>query len=217
MSIAKNWNKITQELPEDVLLVAVSKYRSEEEFMALYECGQRDFAENRVQELQRKKEELPDDIRWHMIGHLQRNKVKYIAPWVHMIHSVDSPRLAAEINKQALSAGRSIPCLLQVHIASEESKFGFSREELLDFLKSHECRQMQNIEWRGLMGMASNTPDQEQVRREFSGLKDLLQECSAQMGNPPAFNELSMGMSNDYLLALECGASILRLGSVLFA
>jgi pyridoxal phosphate enzyme (YggS family) len=217
MSIAKNWNKITQELPEDVLLVAVSKYRSEEEFMALYECGQRDFAENRVQELQRKKEELPDDIRWHMIGHLQRNKVKYIAPWVHMIHSVDSPRLAAEINKQALSAGRSIPCLLQVHIASEESKFGFSREELLDFLKSHECRQMQNIEWRGLMGMASNTPDQEQVRREFSGLKDLLQECSALMGNPPAFNELSMGMSNDYLLALECGASILRLGSVLFA
>lgn len=217
MSIAKNWNKITQELPEDVLLVAVSKYRSEEEFMALYECGQRDFAENRVQELQRKKEELPDDIRWHMIGHLQRNKVKYIAPWVYMIHSVDSPRLAAEINKQALSAGRSIPCLLQVHIASEESKFGFSREELLDFLKSHECRQMQNIEWRGLMGMASNTPDQEQVRREFSGLKDLLQECSAQMGNPPAFNELSMGMSNDYLLALECGASILRLGSVLFA
>lgn len=217
MSIAKNWNKITQELPEDVLLVAVSKYRSEEEFMALYECGQRDFAENRVQELQRKKEELPDDIRWHMIGHLQRNKVKYIVPWVHMIHSVDSPRLAAEINKQALSAGRSIPCLLQVHIASEESKFGFSREELLDFLKSHECRQMQNIEWRGLMGMASNTPDQEQVRREFSGLKDLLQECSALMGNPPAFNELSMGMSNDYLLALECGASILRLGSVLFA
>jgi pyridoxal phosphate enzyme (YggS family) len=217
MSIAKNWNKITQELPEDVLLVAVSKYRSEGEFMALYECGQRDFAENRVQELQRKKEELPDDIRWHMIGHLQRNKVKYIAPWVHMIHSVDSPRLAAEINKQALSAGRSIPCLLQVHIASEESKFGFSREELLDFLKSHECRQMQNIEWRGLMGMASNTPDQEQVRREFSGLKDLLQECSALMGNPPAFNELSMGMSNDYLLALECGASILRLGSVLFA
>lgn len=217
MNIAENWNKITQELPEDVLLVAVSKYRSEEEFMALYDCGQRDFAENRVQELQRKKEELPNDIRWHMIGHLQRNKVKYIAPWVHMIHSVDSPKLASEINKQALSAGRIIPCLLQVHIAVEESKFGFSREELLDFLKSDACKQMQNIEWRGLMGMGSNTPDQEQLRSEFSGLKNLLQECSSQLAIPQAFKELSMGMSNDYPLALECGASILRLGSVLFA
>lgn len=214
-------NKITEYREKlrkyDTRLIAVSKTKPNEDLLQAYEKGQRDFGENKVQELARKAEELPKDIQWHMIGHLQRNKVKYIAPFVHLIHSVDSPRLAIEINKQAVKNNRSIACLLQVYIADEETKFGFSEDELLDFLNSEGFGNLKNIKVTGLMGMATNTDDQEQIRREFANLKRISDRIASEINSDHvSMQELSMGMTSDYIIACEEGSTMVRIGSAIF-
>jgi pyridoxal phosphate enzyme (YggS family) len=196
-------------------LIAVSKTHPPELIQEAYDAGQRIFGENKVQEMASKYEVLPKDIQWHLIGHLQTNKVKYIAPWVNLIHSVDSPRLAEEIDKQGRKAGRVIPCLLQIHIAKEETKFGFDRVELLDFLKN--LKGFTGLSIEGLMGMATLTDNQEQVRREFRELKNLFEEIGKM--NLPAsvrMKELSMGMSGDYKIAIEEGSTMVRIGTAIF-
>ena len=198
-------------------LVAVSKTHTPEEIMVLYRQGQRDFGENRVQELVPKWEEMPKDIRWHAIGHLQTNKVKYIAPFVHMIHSVDSLKLLQEIDKQAEKAGRIIPCLLQIHIAEEETKFGLDRQELIALLEEPDFSALKHVEVQGLMGMATFTENETQVRKEFKYLRALLEEVKARFfAKTDSFRELSMGMSSDYHLAIQEGSTIVRVGSLLF-
>ncbi len=198
-------------------LVAVSKTRSREDIHRLYRLGQRHFGENRVQEMQEKQPLLPADIHWHLIGHLQRNKVKYIADFVHLIHSVDSARLLQEIQIQGERLGRVIPVLLQVHIAQEKSKFGWNSDELHKWLKSDSWQNLNHVEIRGLMGMATLTSEVKQVRSEFSGLKKLFEQLKGgAFSGRESFSELSMGMSGDWELALEEGATILRIGSMLF-
>ncbi|GAB5525701.1 MAG: YggS family pyridoxal phosphate-dependent enzyme [Roseivirga sp.] len=214
-------NKITEYREKlrkyDTRLIAVSKTKPNEDLLQAYEAGQRDFGENKVQELARKSEELPKDIKWHMIGHLQRNKVKYLAPFVHLIHSVDSPRLAKEINKQAAKNDRVIDCLLQVYIANEDTKFGFSEEELMDFLTSDEFNQLRNIRITGLMGMATNTEDQVQIRSEFASLKRISDRIGAELSTDQiSMQELSMGMTSDYVIACEEGSTMVRIGSAIF-
>ncbi|MGB4928560.1 MAG: YggS family pyridoxal phosphate-dependent enzyme [Chitinophagales bacterium] len=213
-----NFDELSSILREkNVTLVAVSKTRSIEEILALYNCGQRDFGENRVQEMRDKYEALPKDIRWHLIGHLQTNKVKYIAEWVHLIHSVDSLALLEEINKQAQKHNRIIPCLLQVYIASEETKFGLDEDELITLLKSDVYKQMQNIAVVGLMGMATNTENVSLIRNEFSHLVQLFDKIKANyFGQDDAFRQKSMGMSSDYTIAVEMGSTMVRIGSLLF-
>lgn len=213
-----NFDELSSILREkNVTLVAVSKTRSVEEILALYNCGQRDFGENRVQEMRDKYEALPKDIRWHLIGHLQTNKVKYIAEWVHLIHSVDSLALLEEINKQAQKHNRIIPCLLQVYIASEETKFGLDEVELITLLKSDVYKQMQNIAVVGLMGMATNTENVSLIRNEFSHLVQLFDKIKANyFGQDDAFRQKSMGMSSDYTIAVEIGSTMVRIGSLLF-
>jgi len=205
--------------PQQVTLVAVSKTKPVADIQELYDLGQRDFGENYVQELAEKQLLLPNDIRWHFIGHLQSNKVKYIAPFVHLIHGVDSYKLLLEIDKQARKAGRVINCLLQVHIALEETKFGFNEQELLEAMESiHKYKlanELQHIEVTGLMGMASLTDDLEQVRKEFKYLKLLFDQCSRLPGHNN-LNTLSMGMSSDYQVAIEEGSNMIRIGSLLF-
>ena len=182
-----------------------------------YETGQRAFGENKVQELTEKAEVLPKDIEWHMIGHLQRNKVKYIAPFVHLIHAVDSDRLLKEIDKQAEKNERIIPCLLQVFIAKEESKFGFSEEELLDFLNSEDFKDLKHIKAVGLMGMATNTEDMQRVKNEFTGLKELFDQIKNEIHSRNLeMKEVSMGMTNDYQVACEAGSTMVRIGSAIF-
>ena len=198
-------------------LVAVSKTKPDEAILNLYQEGQRIFGENRVQELVGKEERLPKDIEWHMIGHLQRNKVKYIAPFVSMIHAVDSPRLAEEISKQAERHERRIPVLLQVHIAEESAKFGFSHEELRDWLSTQPLSALPGIKVHGLMGMATFTDNMDQVRREFQSLSALFEELkSGAMSEADYFTEISMGMSGDWEIAVEEGATMIRIGSLLF-
>lgn len=195
-------------------LVAVSKTQPAERIMECYAAGQRIFGENKVQELLSKREHLPADIEWHLIGHLQTNKVKSVVPFVAMIHAVDSEKLADEINAQALKAGRVIPCLLQVHIAREETKFGFDRDELLRFVQQTKIQAYKHIAIKGLMGMATFTDDNEQVRREFRDLKHLFDEVKATV--TPPMTELSMGMSADYQVALEEGSTLVRIGTSIF-
>lgn len=199
--------------PYGATLVAVTKLRPMEDLQALYQMGLRDFGENRVQEMRPKQEALPKDIRWHLIGHLQTNKVKYIAPFVELIHSVDSLRLLQEINKQAAKHQRTIPCLLQMHIAQEETKFGMSEQELFELLENPQLVELENIRIVGMMGMASNTTDMDQVRREFAGLRKLFEAIKEAL---PDIHILSMGMSNDYRIALEEGSNMVRIGSKLF-
>ena len=202
---------------ENVKLVAVSKTKPDEDIRILYDLGQRIFGENKVQELTSKHEVLPKDIDWHMIGHLQRNKVKYIAPFVSLIHGIDSFKLLNEVNKQAIKNNRVINCLLQIHIAEEETKFGFSTNELFDLLKSDEFKNLENIKIIGLMGMATNTTDKDKVKREFSRLKQIFDEVKQMyFSDEPAFSVLSMGMSGDYNLAIESGSTMVRIGSLLF-
>ena len=196
-----------------VTLVAVSKTKPNEDIEALYELGQRDFGENYVQEMVEKAASLPGDIRWHFIGHLQSNKVKYIAPIVHLIHSVDSLKLLREIDKQARKTGRRLDCLLQVHIAEEETKFGMDEAELVDALK--ELPALPHVRIRGLMGMASFTDNQDKVRAEFMHLKSLLDNYAAKLGDGVPLI-LSMGMSADYRLAISEGSTLVRIGSLLF-
>jgi len=200
----------------DTTLIAVSKNRSMEELKELYNCGVRIMAENRVQELTRKHHELPDDIQWHMIGHLQRNKVKQIASFVEMIHSVDSLRLLKEIDKQAERCGRMLKVLLQVHIADEESKFGFDRNELIQLVKSGACSNFDHVSICGLMGMATFTDDEDQVKSEFKSLQELKEGLKPLMPDPEQFTELSIGMSQDCHIAVKCGSTMVRVGSRLF-
>lgn len=203
--------------PHSARLVAVSKTKPNADLLQAYEAGQRDFGENKVQELTQKAEELPKDIRWHMIGHLQRNKVKYIAPFVHLIHSVDSPRLADEVNKQAEKNERVIDCLLQVHIATEDTKYGFDEAELLEFLQSDRFTEMKNIRIKGLMGMATFTDDMDKVRQEFRSLKELAERIGKQVDSDKVeMKELSMGMTSDYQVACEEGSTLVRIGSAIF-
>lgn len=218
MSVKRNIEIIASELAGSTCrLIAVSKTHPVELVREAYDAGQRIFGENKVQEMATKHEALPGDIEWHMIGHLQTNKVKIIAPWVSLIHSVDSPRLAEEINKQGSKLGRRIPCLLQVHIAQEETKFGFAADEILTFLTSPEFANFEGISIEGLMGMASLTEDRAKIRSEFRGLKQLFDQIGAQSN--PSFvqmKELSMGMSSDYKIALEEGSTLVRIGTAIF-
>jgi len=208
------YKSITKELKsKNVTLVAVSKTKPNEDIQALYDMGQRDFGENYVQELAGKQAVLPPDIRWHFIGHLQSNKVKYIAPFVHLIHGVDSLKLLQEINKQALNNNRIIDCLLQVHIAQEETKFGFDEQELNELMKEYEKLQLNHVRIVGMMGMASLSDDMEKVRGEFTYLHSLYSRFSTQHFT---FNILSMGMSGDYRVAIEEGSTLVRIGSLLF-
>jgi pyridoxal phosphate enzyme (YggS family) len=214
MSIASNLEQIKSTLHAGVELVAVSKTYPSEALLEAYEGGQRHFGENRVQELTEKHEQLPKDICWHMIGTLQRNKVKYIAPYVHLIHSVDSIELLDEINKHAGRNHRIISCLLQVYIATEETKHGFLPEEVLQFFKQNEQEEYPNVHIIGLMGMASFTTNKEQVRAELRGLKALFDTLNLEYG--AGFNTLSMGMSGDYRIAMEEGSTHVRIGSAIF-
>ena len=212
------YQQIIHELnPYGARLVAVSKTRPVEDIETLYGSGQRLFGENRVMEMEAKHNALPNDIDWHLIGHLQTNKVKYIAPFVGLVHSVDSLRLLEEIDRQAQKNARIIPCLLQVYIANEETKFGMDESEIMSLLDSPAYLSLKNIQIAGLMGMASNTEDQSQINREFAGLKALFDKVKSQhFADRSHFKELSMGMSSDYRIALNHGATLVRIGSDIF-
>ena len=213
MKISENLKKIKSSLPEAVTLVAVSKTKPISEIMQAYDAGQRAFGENKVQEMASKWEEMPDDIKWHMIGHVQRNKVKYMAPFVSLIHAVDSPRLLKEINKQAKNNDRVIDCLLQIKIAEEDSKFGLDENEAIELLASEAFKKYENIKVVGLMGMATFTDNETQVTKEFKKLKNLYNTLSKDY---PAFSILSMGMSGDYELAIAQDSNMVRIGSSIF-
>ncbi len=215
--IQVNLRNIQDEIPENVLLIAVSKTKPANIIQAAYEGGQRDFGENKVQELVTKHSELPADIKWHFIGHLQRNKVKYIAEFVHLIHSVDSLKLLQEINKHGKKHNRTIRCLLQFNISQEESKFGLSRKEGKIILNSAEYKSMQHIEICGVMGMASFTQDENQISMEFDSLHNTFQEMKDEFfQDDNQFKEVSMGMSGDYKLAIKKGSTMVRVGSLIF-
>ncbi len=213
MSVQAQLKKIRHEIPANVVLVAVSKTKTREQIMEAYDAGQRDFGENYVQELVSKQKELPQDIRWHFIGHLQSNKVKQIAGFVHLIHGVDSIKLLEEINKQGVKLGRRINCLLQIFIAQEESKYGFSYEECRAFVKSDKFKTFTHINVQGLMGMATNTENQNQLIQEYTGLFSLFNELKSQF---PEFNTLSCGMSSDFQVAIKAGSNMVRIGSHIF-
>ena len=204
-------------LPQGVTLIAVSKYHPAEAVQAAYDAGQRDFGESKAQDLTAKHDALPQDINWHFIGHLQTNKVKYIAPFVHLIHSIDSYKLLLEVNRQGAKAGRRIPCLLQIHIAQEETKFGLTPQECRELLALGEWRTLENIELRGIMCMASNTDDQEQIAREFSQAQQLFNEIKElYFADNERFSIISAGMSDDYPIAIAHGSTHIRLGSSIF-
>ncbi len=207
MSISENILKLKKELPKEVTLVAVSKTKPISDIEQAYNSGQLIFGENKVQELVEKYEKLPKEIQWQMIGHLQRNKVKFIAPFVRLIHGVDSEKLLKEIDKRAKQNNRTIDCLLQVHIATESTKFGFSEEEVLRIMKQKE--DFKNINIVGLMGMATYTENETQIKEEFSFLSEIYKKYEQ-------MNILSMGMSGDYKIAIECGSTMVRIGSTIF-
>ncbi len=217
MSIAKNLHSIKNNLPEQVTLVAVSKTKPVPDLMEAYEAGQRVFGENKIQEMADKWEQMPKDIQWHMIGHVQTNKVKFMAPFVSLVHGVDSFKLLKEINKQAAKNDRVIDCLLQMHIAEEETKFGLDHKELKDILDSDEFNEMKNICITGLMGMATFTEDQNQIKKEFSHLKSIFDYLTTNSKTKNLESKiLSMGMSGDYKLAIEYGSTMIRIGSSIF-
>ena len=218
MSVSENLLKIKSGLPSQVSLVAVSKYKSNDLIQAAYNAGQRDFGENYVQELLDKQIALPADIRWHFIGHLQSNKVKYIVPFVYLIHGVDSVKLLAEINKQANKINIVVNCLLQVYIAKEESKFGMDFKEVEDLLSSEAFSKMQNIKICGLMGMATNTINEEVLKKEFLSLSNFSKQLNSSFGikSNLEIKTISMGMSSDYPLAITCGSNMVRIGSSIF-
>lgn len=217
MDIQANIEFFRKELPPHVKLVAITKTKSIDEILQAYRAGHRFFGENKVQELVQKQQELPADIEWHMVGHLQSNKVKYIAPFIHLIHSIDSLKLLEIVNKEALKNNRVIACLLQIHISAEETKFGFSDEELNDLLQSGKVQQLSNIRICGLMGMASFSENEALVRGEFNYLKELFNKIkSSYFSENSSFKELSMGMSGDYKIAVSEGSTIVRIGSLIF-
>ena len=215
--IADNLRQIKESLPQGVTLVAVSKFHPVDEVMEAYDAGQRIFGENIVQELRTKHEQMPKDIEWHFIGHLQTNKVKYLIPFVSMIHSVDSLKLLSEIDKHAARDGRVIPCLLQVHVAQEETKFGFTPDELQEMLDEGSWRALLHVHIRGLMCMATNTDDTAQVAREFDRVKTLYDTVKARFfADQPDFDLRSWGMSGDYEIAVAHGSNMVRVGSKIF-
>ncbi|MBF4983802.1 YggS family pyridoxal phosphate-dependent enzyme [Nonlabens mediterrranea] len=218
MSIKDHLLRFRESIEPKATLVAVSKTKPISDLQEAYDAGQRHFGENKIQEMTEKWETLPKDIHWHMIGHTQRNKVKYMAPYVHLIHSVDSPRLLKEINKQAAKNERVIDCLLQIHIAEEETKFGFDQNELLELLSSDAFAGYKNVRITGLMGMATFTDNEEQVRKEFKSLKTLLDHINDNhlISDSHDLKTLSMGMTGDYEIALEEGSTMVRIGSAIF-
>lgn len=217
MAIQSNLQEIRKNIPTHVQLVCVSKVHPKEAIQDAYNAGERVFGENKVQELCAKFETLPNDIQWHYIGHLQTNKIKYLVPFISLIHGVDSFKLLHEIDKNAAKINRKVNCLLQVHIAEEETKFGFSESELFDMLQGDVWKSFSNINICGLMGMATFTDDQNQVRKEFRTLKMLFDTLkSTFFANEPDFKEISMGMSDDFLIAIEEGSSMVRIGSSIF-
>lgn len=219
MSIAKNLTQIKSQLPTHVTLVAVSKTKPVSDLMEAYNTGQRIFGENKIQEMTEKWEQMPKDIEWHMIGHVQTNKVKFMAEYVSLIHGVDSLKLLQEINKQAKKHNRVIDCLLQIHIAEEETKFGLDEDELNEILKQvqHDKNEFENIRIVGLMGMATFTENQNQIEKEFNHLKSIFDKLSKiPFTHNLKPNILSMGMSGDYQLAISCGSTMVRIGSSIF-
>ena len=217
MTITSNVESIVSELPANTRLVVISKTKTESEIMEAYHAGQRMFGENKVQELVPRYHNLPKDIEWHLVGHLQTNKVKYIANFIQLIHSVDTLSLFLEIDKQARKINRVINCLLQVHIAQEETKFGLSEVELFELIASPSFKASANVRTVGLMGMASLTDNEEQVRNEFRFLANLFKQLkTTTFANKPYFKELSMGMSSDYKIAAEEGSTLVRIGSKIF-
>lgn len=217
MSIKENYQEIKKTIPESVLLLAVSKTKPKENIEELYQIGVRDFAENKVQELCAKYEALPKDIKWHFIGHLQTNKIKYMIDFVHLIHSVDSVKLLLELDKQAQKHNRIINCLLQPKIALEDSKTGFSIDEIHNLIKEDFFSKLKNINICGLMGMGTNTEDENEIKKEFTSVKKLFDELqNGYFRENHFFNILSMGMSEDYKIAIEQGSSLVRIGSTIF-
>ena len=216
MSIQTNLLNIKATLPKQVTLVAVSKTKPVSDLMEAYEAGQRIFGENKIQEMTEKWEQMPKDIQWHMIGHVQTNKVKFMAPFVSLIHGVDSLKLLQEINKQAKKNNRTIDCLLQIYIAEEETKFGLDEEELTSLLSSNEFQELKNIQIVGLMGMATFTAKKDQIKKEFLHLKSIFDTKKNLKSEICNLNTLSMGMSSDYQLAIECGSTMVRIGSSIF-
>ena len=214
-SIPDNLTQLRGQLPPEVLLVAVSKTKPLEDLQAAYDAGQRDFGENRVQEMAEKHAALPQDIRWHMIGHVQTNKIKDFVSWVHLVHGVDRLKVLEVLQTEAAKAGRTVDALLQVHIAQEETKFGFSSEELIPLLTRSALQAYPNVRIRGLMGMASFTPNQQQVAREFAELRALFLAGKEQLGLD-YLDTLSMGMSGDWPVAVANGSTLIRVGSALF-
>ena len=216
-SIAENLRRVRSTVPAGVRLLAVSKFKPAEDIMAAYDAGQRLFGENHATEMRDKHQALPKDIEWHFIGHLQSNKVKYIAPFVSLIHSIDSLDLLRVVEKEGAKNGRVIPCLLQYHVAAEETKFGLSEQEGEALLASEDFRAMRHVRIVGVMGMATNTPDMDKVRADFRRLKALFDSLKARhFANSADFGELSMGMSHDYQEAIQEGSTLVRIGSSIF-
>lgn len=216
MSIQENLLQIKSQLPSNVTLVAVSKTKPVEDLMEAYNAGQRIFGENKIQEMTEKWQQMPKDIEWHMIGHVQSNKVKYMIPYVKLIHGVDSLKLLKEINRQAVRWRKNINCLLQIHIAEEETKFGLNENELIELLNSDEFKEMTNIKVIGLMGMATFTDNQGQIKKEFQNLKNIFDKLQQLETLNLKLETLSMGMSGDYQLAIDCGSTMVRIGSSIF-
>ena len=217
MSIAQRIQALRQTLPAGVSLLAISKYQPIERLQEAYDAGQRMFGENHIQEMAAKAATLPADIQWHFTGHVQTNKIKYMASFVSLIHGVDSYKLLAEINKQAAKAGRTIPCLLQIHIAQEETKFGFTPDECMSMLDEGAWRSLTHVQIAGVMGMATNTDDPAQVEAEFASLSALFRRMKeTHFSDAPSFKEISMGMSDDYPLAIRQGSTLIRIGSRIF-
>lgn len=216
MSIESNLMEIRDSLPSSVTLVAISKTKPITDLLEAYHAGQRIFGENKIQEMSEKFEKMPKDIHWHMVGHVQSNKVKFMAPFVSLIHGVDSLKLLKEINKQAAANNRTIDCLLQVHIAQEETKFGFNESEIFTVLASPDFEKMSNIRVCGLMGMATFTENEEQIHSEFTNLKKIFDKLPTNQYDNLVPEILSMGMSGDYKIAIDCGSNMVRIGSSIF-
>ena len=211
--IAENIHKIVSNIPKNVKLIAISKTKTNHDIMKAYESGQRLFGENKIQEMSSKFEDLPKDIKWHMVGHVQSNKIKYMAPYVDLIHGIDSLKSIKIINKEGVKNNRVINCLLQLKISKEESKFGLDEKQLKEIIFSTDYKEMNNINIKGMMAMASNTKNESTIKKEFVFAKKVFNEINSLDNN---FDILSMGMSNDYQIAIECGSNMIRLGSLIF-
>ena len=211
--IAENIHKIVSNIPKNVKLIAISKTKTNDDIMKAYESGQRLFGENKIQEMSSKFEDLPKDIKWHMVGHVQSNKIKYMAPYVDLIHGIDSLKSIKIINKEGVKNNRVINCLLQLKISKEESKFGLDEKQLKEIIFSTDYKEMNNIKIKGIMAMASNTKNESTIKKEFVFAKKVFNEINSLDNN---FDILSMGMSNDYQIAIECGSNMIRLGSLIF-